>query len=382
MFDLLRQLFEAFANMLNTTYIALYVGLVDSLTKTLVPSVTMLQTDWLRSWIGGSVGLARALVILVTLVAGIRMMVGPFKPHGRTVANLISSMGGLILFIVLFYPLNDLALSLSATAKDGILELVTQGKTDTLSQMFQTVVPQDDIFAKILSIGFLSLFGLMAYLGGIAINIAIILVAVFYPLAVVMKAAGSFFENMFHFFNALLIAAIASPPLMVLFVSLPLIVKQFPFGGLGIVQVLTTMLGCFLAGLTPVILAVLAYRKSNEVFGTLQASIAGAVDVASMPSVSVEDWKNQSSGSGALSAFASSIFLGGATVVANSGTDDLGSKMKHVVADAAAAAATASGHAEIGIVIQGLDSASRAREEKKAAEAEAAAAETQSQPTP
>lgn len=358
--ELLNQLLESYSSRLMDSYVATYKRLIELLTTTLVPTVDMMRSEWVRSWLGGTVGLARAVVIFVAVAVGLIVILTPFGRHGRKLGNVASSMAGLLFFLVMLYPATDILLSLSASLKEGLIGLLTDQNPDTLSTLYESVSLGDDIIGTIISIVVLNTFGYFTGAIALGILVATFLVAIFYPLAIAFKALGGYFNQVFHFFNAMIMVVLFSPPIMVFLVCLPLLVAKFPFGDDAFVRILATLIGCGAALIAPIVIGVMSYQGSARVVGSMEAAVAGAVDVSSMPPVVANDRGVQQNNPTAIRAFVTSMATGSA-VAAGSGSDDMSAKLRGVFADAAAAGATAAGHPYLAAGISAAETVTRTK---------------------
>lgn len=381
--DIIRTLIE-WATVLNNLHNELSALIAKMMTFMVVPSFLVLKTDTVAHNLGAVVGFTQAVMVLIMVIIAIVTM-WPSSRTGRQIGQVFTSIWGMAFFIVGFYPaINLVQLGLSIL-RDFILYLmdVEQDKlAATINNIATTPLdPAIRVTQLLLMIvlGFL-LLALQVFLAG-----ALIALVFLFPLALVLRPLGGFWDTMFHVLLSGIPTILLSPFFMTVCVLSPIVVgKYVPLGDTAIAQLLVVFVAYLAAIFVPVVLWQLAYRKSVDVHGKIESTIRNKVDIGSMPKPSWDDAQHagRSAAESPIKALVGSVAAGTIAATAASGGDgqDIRNSFKHIVADGVAAGATVSGHPWVGAAIQGVDSLSRATESRqRAAKAEARAAEEAAQ---
>jgi hypothetical protein len=348
------------AELFSQSHATFIKQIIELLFAVALPTPEKLASNWFKLGLGATYGLAAQLMTLVTIVIAFIVIVTPFKSHGHKLSRGLSSFVTIVLFSPLFYPVYGMLYSLSQGATQGILNIATSspdGNADSLVNLIKLVLPEDPL-SRMFTVGIAAFFGFLTLLEGLALQVALIFLLVFYPLVLALRPIGGFWRALFNLSNAGITTVIASPPIMGLGFALPVLVRDsIPGGQLPFVAPILTIIGGIFAALAPFLLAAASYRGSKEVFGSVDAAIAGKLDVNSMPPVTVEDAKKdvEDTQKSTLKTITEVI------QVADLADDDLLGNMKETALKVGVAVATTTGHPEVATVLNAADSFIKSR---------------------
>lgn len=342
---------EAFAEMLEEAYVAALEMTVKLIIDYGVPPSAALQGDWFQFLIGGTYGLASKIVVVIALVMTVYVMLTPLRDHGQGIAKVLTSFVLIAVLGPLFFPVYGLLAELSRGLSEGLLELtdVKGGRNGVVEVLVQTLIP-GNVAGAILTGLLGSIIMVIVAFEVFFLNLWLLAVLIGYPLAIAVRPFGALGNFTFHSFNSGILTLLLAPPLMTFFLSLSLLLiklaDRVSIFAHPMAKIALTLGGGILAMIAPVILAYMFYNMSQQVFGRMEASIKGAVDINSAPPLTTREARdslNDTHHSG-LRTFAS-----GVAVRQLDSSDDTG--LFDNIRDSAKTAAVASGHPEIAGVL-------------------------------
>jgi hypothetical protein len=349
------------AGLVANWYANIMGGIVESLLSPTLPSVDQLRNPYFLVGLGGTLGLATRLITLVAVIVGLMVVLTPTKNHGKKLSKLLSSFLVLGLFAALFYPVYSMMYNLSKESVQALINLAlgtTDGSAADVSKQFGTSVLPHDPAGKAIT----AILGIILD-GGVwveqwALVVWLYALLLFYPLVVVVRSLGRAAEMLFHAFNAGLVAITLAPPCMAVGYLLPELVRKYVpgLGTQGITAFASTVLGGLFALFVPLALVYLTFKKSSEVFGKMDANVAGKLDINSMPTVTTQEMQESVDGthSSAMSSFVKTMGLGALTAdLGNS--DDVWGDLKSLAVEAATVAAASTGHVEVAAALELID---------------------------
>jgi hypothetical protein len=342
------------ANLFGTTQASIVKQIIQLLFMAALPTVEKLQKGWFALGIGATYGLAAQVMGLVAVTIALIVLITPLKNHGMKLGRGLSSFAMVLIFGVMFYPVYGLLYSLSQALTQGVLNIATSsptGDSATLIAAVNAVLPEDP-FTRMITNGLSLFFGCWTFIEAIALQIALLLILVFYPLVLALRPVVGLARGLLNLFNSGIITVLVSPPVMGIGFALPVLVKDYiPGGSLAFVPAILTVIGGIFAAVTPTILAVLSFRGSKEIFGTVDATLAGKLDINSLPPVTMDD-VNKDIKDTQHSPLKS---ITEAVQTADLLDDDLFSDMKKTTVKLGMFAATATGHPEAAAFIGAVD---------------------------
>ena len=368
-FDFLRWLFSV-ATVLKDTHSWIMAANANLIANTMVPYLNFFKSDFAAQQLGAVVGLVQLVMIPVTIIVGLVMMALPSHRVGIRIGQIFSNIWILSLFIIAFYPLVDLVLLLTGILKDFVLFIAGVEPSELVKtlQGFGSI-PGIDPVIQGLQLGVMILLGGVLWLEVVIMATMLFFAIILFPLMLVLRVLGGFWDRLFHgLFTSLIILPLA-PAIMSFCLLLPLMAKKvLPLGDHPLVQLLLIIGSYGLAIAVPSILWGYTYAGSTKVFGRVESSVAGVVDVNNTVRVSIDDVDRHTKDAedSPAKAFVTNLAAGAATAAAGSGGEGaafMGS-LKHVAVDAAAIALTVGGHPIAAGALQAVDSMSKNKEQK------------------
>lgn len=259
----------------------------DLLLKYSAPSNEMVQSDWFGLALGAWNGLAQRILTMVIVVTMLLMQFSPARDHGRSLARVVTSIIGLVLFAQVFYPIYSILSQLrEVVGKTIIAQFMDGGDVKSLL----SVLAPSNVMGAIVSAGLgMFVFGAMAFVA-LALNIAGVIVLVTYPMAIVLRPLP-FGDRMFHFANGVLVTTLVSGPVMIFWLvmghKVSAVSDQYVPGGGMFVDVIAQLATGSLAVITPYVILTQVKRTSSQVFGRVDSHISGAVTMKSSGPVPV-----------------------------------------------------------------------------------------------
>lgn len=331
--------------------------LVRMITNSFLPNPELLSSQGLLLYAGGMLGLATMLAVLLLVAMSVVMIITATRDHSRRISKAITSVFYLLVFQFLFLPIFSMAHALSVGLAEAQINLVADSpEPESLIAQMVGDLPQDT-FTAFMMFPIVVIFSYMASFVAVAINGMTITVYVLYPLAIAVRMIGWTYP--FNVFNAALISALSAPPLMAFGILLPLLVGIIPMPDVisVFVQLLVLVIGLVFAVVAPCVVFFMAFFKSSEVFGRVDATVAGKVDIGSMPIISTEQYMariedaNDSSGQ----TFAQAALADAITLPVDldySSKEAFFGSLGHYGADAAATGFSATGHHYAAIAVK------------------------------
>ena len=350
--------FTDLANSMSDSLANTRVDIVKQLATTTLPTVDELAGGWYLLGLGGTYGLANRIITLVVVVMGLFIMATPMSNHGVKITRLFQSVFIIAIFGAAFFPLYSLGYDLSMSAAQGVIDLAV-GKShsslnDAAAAMLKVLLPSDVWFKVIVSFVGL-IFTYLAFIVAWLNYLAVLVVGLFYILAVALRPLGDRFNTLFDAANSAVITTLTTPVVIVFGLMLPLMAaKMVPaVGNTGISAGIFTLIGAVISFVGPIFVAKWAFSKSKQVFGRVDATVGGALDINSMPPTTPQEMDQSTKASG-FKAFASSMAAGGMTAELGK-SDDLSGDLRKLAIEGASAAAAATGHVEVAAVLNAAD---------------------------
>lgn len=366
--------FEDLANSLTDSLSKARVDIVKQMAVSALPSAKDLESDWYTLGLGGAYGLATKLIMLILVLVALVMALTPLSSHGLRVRRTVSRFLIVGIFGSLFYPLYGLAYEGIIAFQQGMVSIATAKEGAKIEDAWSTVVEVSlptDVWLKLMVAAISLGFTYCAYGLTILNYLGVLVTAMFYPLAAAVSPIGEKFNQLFHVANSMLITTMLTPLIISGGFLLPEYAsKALPgIGARGFTAGILVVVGSVVAFVGPIMLAVYAFKGSEQVFGRLDfASISGSIDVNSMPPVSSSDMDTSVKES-AGKAFLGTLGAGAATAQLSK-SDDLLGDIKKLGIEAAGAAATAAGHPYVGAALAAVDTTLSREKRKHAAEAQ------------
>ncbi len=342
----------------------------------LVPSLAVFEKDAVAYSLGSVTGLAQGMFALVAILIGLRMMGSPMRNHGRQVGQLFGSIWHMVLFVVGYYPLLTLVRMLLQRSRDAVVELMgvdPSALEKAITSMTSTPI---DPFVNVLQGLVIIVLGFILLVFQLILAIGLFALVFLFPIAVVLRPLGGFFDKAFHALLSGMLVILLSPILITACLLSPIAVARgLPFGNTSWMQLAVTLAAFVVAIILPSWLWKVSYKKSVDVFGKVESTMgSGKVDIGNMPPVRTEDAKRQGAqaSESALKAFATTVATGAAVAGASGKGQDVRRSMANIFADGISSAATTMGQPVFGALVQGANSVSRSRQEKHRREVDAA----------
>lgn len=343
--------------------------IVSILLFSMTPMFLLLSSDPVLIQVGATLGLARLLLITVTIVVGFIMLITPFRNHGERAGRVLSSMVSLVAFTLLYFPLIDLGIFISTAVRSLVLSLVDVEPDNLQSALSSSPLGATSPLGHLVVVALLVLFGTVLLIPLLAMSVVFILIVMVFPLVLVLRPLGGFFNSLFHVMTSGILVILLSPALMALGMTLPLFVgKYFPFGHQPVAQIIALILGFCGAIAAPILIWKRAYRESVSIFGKAESVVTGKVSVEGKSRVDVEQIKRDDRITNSpTKAVVTSMVTGAGTMAALSKDDPAAFRqgMKHVAMDAAAAGMKAGGHPVMAAGIQAYDSRQKVKEQQQ-----------------
>lgn len=342
------------AENLRNWYASFIEMIVNTISLIAVPNPMLVQTDLFKFMIGGTLGLTRLIFSVIAVVLTLVILMTPTLRHGVRLGRLVSSMIAVLLFGYLFYPIYGLLFSVSKGLTEGAIALATDDNTsiaEAILHLFDTSNIAS-IFNTIIATGISGVFGVFIIGQCIGIVISFLLVLILYPLFIAARPLGEGPNKAFHAANAVIFTTLFAPPVMGFAFVLPALVQKYTAFVAIVAAPFFALVGSVLAVVTPILCFLFAYKRSSRVFGSLD-DLSGKFDIGRMPSVSVDDVKNDikvTSHSSTTAVFADVI---GDSMLYGNGVGDLFDDVIKTASNVAATTAASTGHPVIGMAVKG-----------------------------
>lgn len=328
-----------------------------------LPSPSELWSSWFVTNVGGMLGLALMLWKFLVILIGLVVILGSTRrlseKRRMQISRLGSSLALLSLFSIGFFPVYGWLYRIEQGLERVMLSFITGGPTnggvnDIVNTLMNVITP-GNAAAKLFASLVTWVFSLTVLIESGLIFLITISTLIFYPLAIAVRPLGRAGNSLFNAANAAIAVTLLSPPIMAGALLLPIAVSKIHLvGDLGILQLFAALGGGLIAAWTPIGLATFFYHKSSEMFGYVDANVAGRLDIDSMPPVTVEGMEEslEETHTSAIGDFAKTVGNGAIySAVASDDSGEFFSNMKNIATDAAGAAAAASGHPWVGMLV-------------------------------
>jgi hypothetical protein len=335
------------ADLVNDWYNSLLAGIVEMLLNVSLPTPEQLSSDFFMLGLGATFGLSLKVITLITVIVGVIVLLTPRRRHGERIASLLTSILRLILFAILFFPVYAILYELVRSGTQGIINVATGSSDGTIAQLNDLLdgPAPVDIFSKLVFSVLASAFATVSFAIALTLRMALIMLLIFYPLLLALYPLGRFTKALFHWANGFIVVVLVSPPLMGFCFLLPLLAGNLiPGASNPLVSGFIMLGGAMIAAIIPILLFFFVKSKSQEVFGSLDSSISGSVDVASMPPVSL-----QGSQKDIQDTHASPLRFVAADVIGDGIMNGNLSDVKNTLVNTAASAAALAGHPYISV---------------------------------
>lgn len=256
-----------------------------------VPSPDEIKGKFFSTALGGTFGLSTLLIGGVAIFVGAAVIVRFNRDHGRKISKMISSIVWLVVFVLLFYRGYSLLYGFFQGVGQGALNLLTSTAGGTVAQLnniLLVVTPQG--VGAILILGtFSAVFSLFTLAEAFAFHVILYGLLIVYPLLIALRPLPVF-NTLFHAANSAVVVVALSPSVMVWAYALPVIISNgFPGATASGLSVVLTFVCSLFAFAVPIVLAVLVFNTSRQVFGKVESQVEGAVSIISMPPVDMND---------------------------------------------------------------------------------------------
>ena len=315
------------------------------------PSTKEISSNFFAVGLGGTYGLSTKIIAGLAVVIALYVMLTATKNHGKKIRRLITSMFLLSAFAFLFYPLYGMMYALSQSLTQAAINLATgdpNGDVSDVNDILNIIAGIEplQVIDKLVSGAIAGAFGFLTLIEAVTMRVILFVVVLFYPLVLAVRPLGGLATMLFHTSNSAITVVTVSPPIMGFLFVLPSIVQGYIPGGTlpGITAIIAIVSG-LLAFATPIVLAFLAYEGSSRVFGSVETSISGAVDINNIPPITMDDMNRD------INDTHHSPFRTVMTDVVGDGimNGDLFTDMKKTAINAVASATAAAGHPYIGM---------------------------------
>lgn len=355
-------LLKVLADQFALAYGELLISLIMLLTTVALPTLDTLKNEWFKLGIGSTYGLATQLMSFVAIVVSLYLLIKVRNNNGVLISRLATNFLLIAIFAALFYPVYSLLYSLTQGITQALFNLATGTENADAKQVVELVsgsVMPENVFGKMATAALASAFGGITLIEAFALRILLYLLLLFYPLTIVLRTVFKIARTAFNVFNAGIVTIALSGPIMGLgFLAPALIGKNVPGGDLPVATFVFTIIGGLFAMVTPFILMWWTYSKSSEVFGRLDTTVSGGVDVHSMPPMTMDDMQKDIDDTNGASI---KHVIVGSALGASMADDDIYRDMKKVAIDTAATVATVSGHPYVAAGIKIADTAIKKR---------------------
>lgn len=338
------QMVDAIIQTVNDKYLWLLETTIRLIGNIGMPPAEIFREGPVSVLLGGTYGLATNIMRFILIVSALILLIATARQRRTELGGrVLTSLFGLVLFSVLFFPLYGFLDSLARTGAESVIELVSQSAgSDDLSDL---VVP-DDLFGAFLTAGIGTIIMFFVVLEAAGMWIGTILVAVWYPMSVALRPFGRFGLVQFNVCTALLFTI----PLSLILMSFALSFGVFAVtlvegttaieavpGASTMLAVICTIVGGIAAAYIPYALFKAAYAKSSQVFGNVESRLQSGIDVLSMPTVSTKEAQQSQT----RNRFAMLSFMGGVATHSVLSDQPTGREMKTQLLDRASMAAKA-----------------------------------------
>lgn len=283
--------FVAFAKAITSWYTDAVKNTITFLLMNSVPSPDAIQSNFFSLALGGTYGLSSMLMGGVAIVLGTIILLRPRHDHSRSIAKMVSSIIWLVVFGVLFYRGYSLLYGFFQGIGQGAVNVLVGSQNSTIAQLNDLLIITNLPEAgAILLVGpFAVVFALFALAESFMLHIALLALLILYPLLIALRPLA-LFNTLFHAANSAVAVILISPILMAWAFALPVIAKNLIPGASNPAIQIMVMLVCSLSAFAlPILIAVLVFNKSRQVFGRVDSSVEGLVSVKSMPPVDMND---------------------------------------------------------------------------------------------
>lgn len=359
---------------LSEAYTELLALTVRLLLETGVISVDQMQGSNFEVLLGGTLGFASYVMVTIAVAVALAIVLSPLKNHGTKISHLGSSMVIILLFAPLFYPLYSVANSFARGFGEGLLNLAMSNEpTDSvINRLVDVALPLNDIGIVILAFVGMIISGLVV--GELYMfNVWLVFLLIFYPLVVAARPISKTANKIFHACNSGIVVILFVPTIMTFGLIFPIMaIRYLPGGNAAVAGFIFTVLGGVFALAAPLYLLIVGYRASSEVFGSIDSSVTGAVDINKMPPVTVKemDQSVDDSHGSALKPFAAGVgTVLVASALSNNNTMDEIKSQAGTMANLASTALASSGHPVAALGAKAIQmTADRAAENQKDSE--------------
>lgn len=338
-------LLNVLANELANAYAELLVNIITLHTTVALPTIETLKNKWFLLGIGSTYGLATQVMSFVAIVIALYLIVKVRSNNGILIARAASNFVLLAIFAVLFYPAYSLLVNFAKSATQALYNLATGTENATAKMVVDMVsesVMPDNTFGKMVTALLASAFGGITLIEAFSLRILLYAILLFYPLLIVLRPVSQFARTAFNVSNGGIVTIVLAGPIMGLGFLFPaLIGKNIPGGDLPIATFVFTIIGGLFAMVVPFILMWWTYNRSSEVFGKLDTTVGGGIDIQTMPPMTMDDMQKDLDETNNISF---TQVATGAALTALATDDDIYGNMKQIAIDSASSAAVVSGH--------------------------------------
>jgi hypothetical protein len=338
-------LLNVLANELANAYAELLVNIITLHTTVALPTIETLKNKWFLLGIGSTYGLATQVMSFVAIVIALYLIIKVRSNNGILIARAASNFVLLAIFAVLFYPVYSLLVNFAKSATQALYNLATGTENATAKMVVDMVsesVMPDNTFGKMVTALLASAFGGITLIEAFSLRILLYAILLFYPLLIVLRPVSQFARTAFNVSNGGIVTIVLAGPIMGLGFLFPaLIGKNVPGGDLPIATFVFTIIGGLFAMVTPFILMWWTYNRSSEVFGKLDTTVGGGIDIQTMPPMTMDDMQKDLDETNNISF---TQVATGAALTALATDDDIYGNMKQIAIDSASSAAVVSGH--------------------------------------
>lgn len=284
MLDPIGTLATFFTN-LATTFTSWYTDAVKStiafLMSSSLPSQEEINSDFFKLNFGGTIGLANWLVSGVALLVLLAFLITPRRDHGIKISRFITSLVGLVVYAVLFYRFYSYVDNASKGLMQFALNFITNSKNGTVDQINSMLgLGTPSAVGSVVVLGIFSvIFCWFAAAIAFCLKMVVVLILILYPVLIVLRPIGNVAVLAFNAANSFLVVAVLSPIIMVWAITLPIVARNIIPGAdaIGLTTIITLVCSAG-ALLTPLVLLVIFFRLSSQVFGHIDTQGNTVVD--------------------------------------------------------------------------------------------------------